>query len=311
MSASIAVVGGGVIGRTAAMELAETGHDVTVISAEPVEETTSAIAGGLWMPYHAEPAERVLAWGRTTRDWLLGLVDVAAPHGVRLVDTAIYSADEEPDLPFLEGLPGAWIEPAGADAPHGARSVARGRFPVVDMGRHLPWLVAKGLERGVAEVRRRIGSVEEAGEYGDVVVLATGLGTNELVADARVEPVRGQIVRLENPGGLRVLAWDAPDGSITYVIPRIDDVVVGGTAVAGAWDTTPDAAVEADILHRAAELEPRIAGLPVVGRAVGLRPGRDEVRLERVGDVIHCYGHGGSGVTIGYGCAREIVDLVG
>ena len=49
----------------------------------------------------------------------------------------------------------------------------------------------------------------------------------------------------------------------------------------------------------------------MLGHAVGLRPVRTAVRLERVDDVAHCYGHGGSGVTLSWGCADEVVQLVG
>ena len=46
----------------------------------------------------------------------------------------------------------------------------------------------------------------------------------------------------------------------------------------------------------------------------GLRPGRTEVRLEmeRIKDrpLVHNYGHGGSGVTLSWGCADEVVELV-
>jgi len=35
------------------------------------------------------------------------------------------------------------------------------------------------------------------------------------------------------------------------------------------------------------------------------------VRLERAGDVVHCYGHGGAGVTLSWGCADEVVGLLG
>jgi D-amino-acid oxidase len=33
------------------------------------------------------------------------------------------------------------------------------------------------------------------------------------------------------------------------------------------------------------------------------------VRLERVGHVVHCYGHGGAGVTLSWGVAEEVVAL--
>ena len=56
------------------------------------------------------------------------------------------------------------------------------------------------------------------------------------------------------------------------------------------------------------------------GEWVGLRPLRTKgVRLEmdpqlvdggrRWINVIHNYGHGGSGVTLSWGCAKEVVDL--
>jgi glycine/D-amino acid oxidase-like deaminating enzyme len=50
---------------------------------------------------------------------------------------------------------------------------------------------------------------------------------------------------------------------------------------------------------------------------VGLRPGRDSVRLELVEHktegrnvpIIHNYGHGGSGVTLAWGCATDVLEL--
>jgi len=53
-----------------------------------------------------------------------------------------------------------------------------------------------------------------------------------------------------------------------------------------------------------------------VDEVVGLRPCRTGgVRLEweRVGtlQIIHNYGHGGSGVTLSWGCASEVVQMFG
>ena len=59
---------------------------------------------------------------------------------------------------------------------------------------------------------------------------------------------------------------------------------------------------------------PLLAGVRVLGGAVGLRPARPAVRLEAEphdrGVVVHCYGHGGAGVTLAWGCAEEVVGLV-
>ena len=52
----------------------------------------------------------------------------------------------------------------------------------------------------------------------------------------------------------------------------------------------------------------------MLGHRVGLRPARRTVRLEAVpgetGTVVHCYGHGGSGVTLAWGCADDVLALV-
>jgi D-amino-acid oxidase len=51
----------------------------------------------------------------------------------------------------------------------------------------------------------------------------------------------------------------------------------------------------------------------VLEHKVGLRPGRPEIRLEREdGPIprIHNYGHGGSGITLSWGCAEETLRLV-
>ncbi|HEY2792992.1 MAG TPA: FAD-dependent oxidoreductase, partial [Micromonosporaceae bacterium] len=67
----------------------------------------------------------------------------------------------------------------------------------------------------------------------------------------------------------------------------------------------------AGIVARCAAIDPRLASARVLEHRVGLRPSRPSVRLEAVAQngrtVIHNYGHGGSGVTLSWGCADDVV----
>ena len=166
---------------------------------------------------------------------------------------------------------------------------------------------------GVAVVPGRIDDVTDL--PGDVVVVAAGLGSGALLGDATCVPVQGQVVRVANPGLTGWLLDEDNPAGLTYVVPRGSDVVCGGTAVEGITGTDPDPAVERAVLDRVAHLVPELRGARVLSRAVGLRPGRPTVRLDRTSDdgrpVISCYGHGGAGVTLSWGCAADFTALVG
>jgi D-amino-acid oxidase len=151
-------------------------------------------------------------------------------------------------------------------------------------------------------------------EHADVVVNAAGLGARLTAEDSSVHPVRGQVVLVSQVGLERWWLGSAPDGAPVYVVPRSRDIVVGGTDDEGEWSRTPDPAAAERILARATELVPELAHAAVLRHRVGLRPARPEVRLEteRRGEstVVHCYGHGGAGVTLSWGCAAEVADEV-
>ncbi|MGY1829269.1 FAD-dependent oxidoreductase [Geodermatophilus sp. SYSU D01180] len=306
----VAVVGGGVVGLTCALELARAGHRVRLLTADPWEATTSAVAAAIWSPYRVAPADAVLRWGATSLGVLTRLA--ADPTtGVALRPGTYVHRTPDPDPWWAPGVPG--VRPATPEElPPGARAGTRCTLPVVDTGRYLPWLAAACAAAGVETAPGRVRSLAEV--PGDVVVVAAGLGSGPLLDDGTCVPVQGQVVRLADPGLSEwVLDEDGPAG-LTYVVPRGRDVVVGGTAVEGATGLDPDPRVEAAILERACALVPALRGQPVLSRAVGLRPGRSAVRLERLAvggrPVVACYGHGGAGVTLSWGCAADVASLV-
>jgi D-amino-acid oxidase len=180
------------------------------------------------------------------------------------------------------------------------------------MGRYLPWLLAACENAGVGVVAGRVASLADV--RGEVVVLAAGLASGALLDDHSCYAVQGQVVRLADPGLSGWLLDEENPAGLTYVIPRGTDVVCGGTAVEGATGTEPDPDVETAVLRRTRALVPALADAPVLSRAVGLRPARPTVRLERVVHdgrrVVTCYGHGGAGVTLSWGCAQHVARLI-
>ncbi len=308
---TVAVVGGGVIGLTCALELARAGHRVTGRTADPVEATPSAGAAAIWFPYRAAPADAVLRWAAASLATFTALADRPGT-GVALRPGTVVHRTPGPDLWWAPAVTGH--RPAtGDELPPGAPAGTRCTLPVVDMARYLPWLRDSAAAAGVEIVLRRVDSLAEM--PGDVVVLAAGLGSGPLAGDLSGVPVQGQVVRLAAPGVTDWVLDEENPAGLTYVVPRGDDVVCGGTAVDGATGTEPDPAVERAVLDRACALVPALRGAPVLSRAVGLRPGRPTVRLDRTSvggrPVIACYGHGGAGVTLSWGCAADVVALTG
>jgi D-amino-acid oxidase len=275
----VIVVGAGVVGLSCAVRLLEAGHRVDVVARDLPLETTSAVAAAIVYPYRAAPPERVGPWTQCSSAVFEELAS-APEAGVRMAD--------------------------GTERNHDGRRSST--LPVVEMPVYLGWLRGRVLALGGTVTRLNL---PELPHGGDVVVNCAGLGARLLGGDTSVVPVSGQVVYVEQFGLDRWwLDTTTPEGP-TYVIPRSRDVVVGGTDVEGDWSRTPSPEVAASILERGARLVPELGAARVLRHKVGLRPARPEVRLERDGRVVHCYGHGGAGVTLSWGCADEVAGLVG
>jgi D-amino-acid oxidase len=128
-----------------------------------------------------------------------------------------------------------------------------------------------------------------------------------------VHPVRGQHVIVENPG-LDEFFMEEPAPRWAGWFPHGDHVVLGGCADEDDWRLEPDPVLAEEIVRRCAAIEPRLAEARVIEHRVGLRPARSEIRLEEVAlgasRCVHNYGHGGTGVALAWGCARDVCSIV-
>ena len=127
-------------------------------------------------------------------------------------------------------------------------------------------------------------------------------------ATSTVRPVRGQVVLVDGRRARPLVAGLRP-------VRR-----TSSRAATPSWSAAPTRTATGAARRRprrpprscarATELVPELAGARVVAHRVGLRPVRPAVRLEAEGRVVHCYGQGGAGVTVSWGCADEVTRLV-
>jgi D-amino-acid oxidase len=299
--ARVIVVGAGVIGLTCAVRLLEAGHRVDIVARDLPLETTSAVAAALWYPYRALPQDRVTSWAGASYAEFMGLAHDPETGVTMRTGTEVFARPQRdpwwrPAVPGLDretSLPEGYVD--------GWTFVA----PIIEMPVYLTWLSTRVAELGGTLTRMNLSALPSGA---DLVVNCSGLGARLLGSDRSLVPVRGQVVYVEQVGLDR---WLLDAAGPTYVVPRSRDIVLGGTDIDGEWSRTPTAGAAAEILARAIRLVPELAGAKVIRHKVGLRPLRPAVRVERVGDVIHCYGHGGAGVTLAWGCADEVAGLVG
>jgi D-amino-acid oxidase len=311
MQKSIAIIGAGVSGLTCGVVLAERGHRAAIFAEEIGLRTTSGAAAALWFPYDAEPADKVIAWALETYRILVDLTHHHA-SGVSMIELRQFSRAAEIRTPEWANSLGARMLRRGEILPAFASGFAI-EVPLMDTTIYLEYL-AKRFQRGGGKinVNFRFKKLEDIDLAFDLVINCAGIGARMLVDDVDLEPHRGQVAIVPKIDSLdcAIVCDDAP---LMYAIPRRDDSVFGGTNdVSDNLDTdsTTTKAIVAECSRVLKIDSPRI-----LAERVGLRPFRKSgVRLEkeRLRDgrtVIHNYGHGGSGFTLSWGCAENVLGI--
>jgi D-amino-acid oxidase len=109
---------------------------------------------------------------------------------------------------------------------------------------------------------------------------------------------------------------ETADGKIGYIIPQSDSVVLGGRLQSDGWNAIPKEVDTRHIRSVCAKILLAIGLIQDGQEQISFRPYRNDgirLELERTADgidVVHCYGHSGAGITLSWGCAKDVAHIV-
>ncbi|GFR69819.1 D-aspartate oxidase-like [Elysia marginata] len=328
MVLNVAVVGAGVVGLSTAVALQQRVKNVkvTLIADRFDEGTTSWGAGGLFRPdLDSYPAEHQSSFRQWISDsWKFYNALASSEHsqdcGLTFVAGTLlqnspkdlgYSCISELTHDFQK-LDEAQIKKM--NLPSTFKYAYSCTTVITHVPTYLRWLMQKFRGNGGKVECRKVSRLSQLSDDFDLVINCCGLSAVELCQDKSMYPVMGHLVRVKAPWFKKFVFSDD-----LYIIPHNDYVLLGGIKDAGNWSRAPDPAKRNIILSRAYAMFPALKHAPILDEWVGLRPGREKVRLEvelikggnkKTIPVIHNYGHGGHGISLSWGCALHATRLV-
>ncbi|XP_041675507.1 D-aspartate oxidase isoform X2 [Drosophila eugracilis] len=327
---NIAVIGAGVNGVASAIKILEHFANepkkpirVTILSEDFTPNTTGDGSAGLWGPYllGGTSQSKVYKWSKSMHQFLeqIWLSGDAGEAGVCLLPCVrlststvdivgdfwrdiVYGAVDLTEKQLAEYNEGRTVKFTS-----GLSFVTYTSEPV----KLLPYLMKRFARSGGVVVRKRISDLEAfiADSQYDVIVNCSGLGSRTLLNDDQMYAVRGQVSRVKANWIFSAVLDESDDGN--YIIPN---VVLGGTHQERDYNTEVCQKDKQLIVGGCRRFVPGLEHTECLFDWVGLRPGRTQLRLEaeRRGRklLIHNYGHGGSGVTLCWGCADDVLDIL-
>ncbi|HEY2726865.1 MAG TPA: FAD-dependent oxidoreductase [Parafilimonas sp.] len=309
MSKTIAIIGAGISGLSCAYLLSQKNYNITVFAKAFSPDITSNKAAAFWFPYHVRNDKRGINWCKKSYSFYEKLsADKSTGISIKQLIKVLREnvAEEEP----------VWIEfmPKGVcniiSKENLGPGIARAydvQVPLIETQIFLPYLQNLLQQKNVVFKKQIINNFNELSSF-DIILNCTGLGSRKLCNDKTVIPVRGQVALLETKTGMPIyLDNEMP----LYIVPREDAMIVGGTYEENIFKEETEPKTIERILNTAYKVFPEFKQQKVIGNWAGLRPYRNEVRVEREEDtnIIHNYGHGGSGFTLAFGCAEEVVGI--
>jgi glycine oxidase len=345
-SADVVILGGGVIGLTAAYYLAREGVRVRLLDQGQVGQEASWAGAGILPPSHPHSARHPFDRLRALSGQLFPALSAELREqtgidngyvrcgGLEFLSQSGGAAEQEwcgegTPCEVLRGDAVARLEPALAPGLGDALllpTLAQLRNP-----RHLRALLAACVRTGCVEVHEGVAAqgFERRGERIQAIttstgpveagtfVVATGAWTDRLMAPlgwrADIEPVRGQIVLL-HPGNVlfrHVLIWGS-----RYLVPRADGrVLVGSTEEHAGFEKRNTADGIQGLLQLAIILVPTLADASLERCWSGLRPGSPDGlpfigRVPEYDNLFLAAGHFRAGIQLSPGTGLLVKEMV-
>ncbi len=270
--ASVAVLGAGVMGLTTGLILARRGARVTIYAADLPPDTTSNVAGALWLP-------TTLFRESAVDDVFLGLFRETARLSQRrfqhLANDPAYGvywirhhqfSRRAPAAPY-DDMPGGFdLYPGFEETDDPARTAGYAHAAsyhtlMIDPDIYLRALMRDFQAAGGRLVVRRFATDSAVARLRErVVVNCTGLGAKDLFGDDELQPVRGQLTLLLPQPEIDYGYVTGDARGVLYMFPRRSSIVLGGTQDYSETDLTPDPAQKTRMLSGHADIARRLAG---------------------------------------------------
>jgi D-amino-acid oxidase len=311
MSKNIAIIGAGISGMSTAFLLMKKGYNPIVYAKAFTPNITSDRAAAFWFPYHIRNDKRGIQWCQTSYSYYQKLAE-QSDTGIsmhQLIKVLRKGVEEEEPI---------WIDfmPEGScrimDSKELKPGIAKAYdiiVPLIETQIFLPYLQKQLRLNGVKFIEKEISNFEELTDDYDLTINCSALGAKKLCNDDKIIPVRGQ-VGLLSPRNQFPIYLD--NEKPLYIVPRKDAIIVGGTYEEKVEVEITEQSTIQRIINNAYEVFPELKQQQIIGSWAGIRPYRPEVRVEheKGTNIIHNYGHGGSGFTLAFGCAEEVTAIV-
>ncbi|PAU74331.1 glycine oxidase ThiO [Halomonas salipaludis] len=338
------VVGGGVIGMMTTLQLADAGHEVTLLERGACGRESSWAGGGIVSPLYpwrySAPISRLSTWseGYYPELALRLLEETGIDPEYRQKGLLYLRVDDEARALGWARAVGKPLERVAADFLYAKEPAA---VPGCDGALWMPTLgsirnprLVKALRErllampkvrlmegcevtGLSHAAGRITAVNAGAERftaGEVVVCG-GAWAAELLGSLGVglpvRPVKGQMILFRAPPGLvqRVVLMDG-----RYVIPRGDGrVLAGSTLEEAGFDKGTDRAARESLWESATRIVPALAECEVEHHWAGLRPGSPDGtpfigRVPGLDNLSVNAGHYRNGLVLAPASTRLLVD---